>query len=152
MLWIGSWIRPYTDTPAEGGPRFWEIGVTLSGYDAMMSQFRLLSTADCIPLSHYIYIKYLSTLRCCGQAHGCGLYNDTPAEGGPRFWEIGVTLSGYDAIMSWLRLLSTAYCIPIYHYIYIKCLSTLRCCGYAHGCGLTLIHRLRVGPDFGKLG
>ena len=66
MLWIGSWMRPYTDTPAEGGPRNWEIGVSLSEYNAMMSWLRLVSPADCIPLSHYIYIKCLSTLRCCG--------------------------------------------------------------------------------------
>ncbi len=37
-------MRPYTDTPAEGGPRFWEIGVSLSGYDAMMSWLRLLNS------------------------------------------------------------------------------------------------------------
>jgi hypothetical protein len=59
MLCINSWMRPYTDTPAEGWPRFWEIGVTLSGYDVMISWLRLLSLSnnDCIPLSHYIYIK-----------------------------------------------------------------------------------------------
>ena len=55
MLWIGSWMRPCTDTSAEGGPRFWEIGVSLSEYDAMMSWLRLVSPADFIPLSHYIY-------------------------------------------------------------------------------------------------
>jgi hypothetical protein len=59
-------MRPYNDTPADGGLRFKEIGVRLSGYDVMMLWFRLLSPADCIPLSHYIYIKWLSTLRYCG--------------------------------------------------------------------------------------
>ncbi len=79
-------------------------------------------------------------------------YNDTLADGGPRFWEIGVRLSGYDVVMSWLRLLSPTDCIPLSHYIYIKCFSTLRCCEKAQGCGLTMIHRLTVDPDFGKLG
>ncbi len=129
MLCIGSWRQPYTaDTPAEGWPRFWKIGVTLSGYDAMMSWLRLLSPADCIPLSHYIY-KVFDHLKILWISTWIQPNNDTPAEGWPRFWEIGVTLSGYDAMMSWLRLFSTADCIPLSHYIHIKCLSTLRCCG-----------------------
>ncbi len=48
------------------GPDFGKLGVTLSGYDAMMSWLRLLNPTDCIPLSHYIYINCLSTLRCGG--------------------------------------------------------------------------------------
>ncbi len=163
-----------------------------SGYDAMMSQFRLLSTTNCIPISHYIYIKCLSTLRCCGYAHGCSLtlihlaslgpdylgnwvrlsendammswlrllmlstlvcislshyiykvfehlkmlwlssrvqpYTDTPMTIYSDFGKNWVRLSENDAMMSWLRLFSTPDCIPLSHYIYIKCLSTLRCC------------------------
>jgi hypothetical protein len=61
-------------------------------------------------------------------------------------------LGGYDAMMSWLRLLRPADCIPLSHYIYIKCFTTLICCGKAHECGLTLILQLTVGPDFGNSG
>ena len=143
MLWECSWMRPYTDTPADGGPRFWQFGVRLSGYDAMMSWLRLLIPADCIPLSHYKYIMCLNTLRCCGKNHGCGLTLIRWLTVGPDFGNLGgVRLSGYDAMMSWLRLLSPADCIPLSHYIYIKSFSTLRFCGKTHGCGLTLILRL----------
>ncbi len=119
---------PYNDTPADGGPRFWEIGVTLSGYDIMMSWFKLFSPADCIPLSHYIY-KLFEHLKMLWIGSCMRPYTDTPADGGPRFWEIGVRLSGYDVTMIWFRLLSLADCIPLSQYIYIKCLSTLRYCG-----------------------
>ncbi len=119
---------PYNDTAVDGGPRFWEIEVRLSEYDAMMSWLRLLSPTDCIPLSLYMY-KVFEHLKMLWISSWIWPYTDTPANGGPRFWEIGVRLSGYDAMMSWLRLISPADCIPLSHHIYIKCLSTLRCCG-----------------------
>jgi hypothetical protein len=99
----------------------------------------------------YIY-KVFEHLKMLWKSSWMWPYTNTPADGGPRFWEYGVRLSGYDAMMSWLRLLSPTACIPLSHYIYIKCLSTLRCCGKAHGCGFTLILRLTVGPDFGNMG
>ncbi len=100
MLWISLWMWPYNDTPADGGPRFWETEVRLSGYDAMMSWLRLISPADCIPLSHYIY-EVFEHLKMLWISSWMWPYNDTPADGGPRFWEIGVRLSEYDAMMSW---------------------------------------------------
>ncbi len=114
MLWISSWIRPYNDTPVDSGPRFWETGV----------KPRWLHPTSTI----YIY-KVFEHLKMLWISSWMWPYNDTLADGGPRFWEIGVRLSGYDAMMSWLRLLSPTDCIPLSHYIYIKCLSTLRCCG-----------------------
>jgi hypothetical protein len=125
MLWIGSWMQPYTaDTPAEGGPRFWEIGVWVN---IMVEAVQPRWLHPTFTLCMYKVFEHLKMLWINSWMQP---YNDTPAEGGPRFWEIGVTLSGYDAMMSWLRLLSPTDCILLSHYIYIKCLSTLRrCCG-----------------------
>jgi hypothetical protein len=36
--------------------------------------------------------------------------------------------------------------------IYIKCLSTIICCGWAYGCTLTLLYLWRWGPNIVKLG
>jgi hypothetical protein len=44
-------------------------------------------------------------------------------------------LYDYDVAVSWLRLQTPIDCIPHLHWIYTKCFSTLRCCGWAyHGC------------------
>ncbi len=71
---------------------------------------------------------------------------------GRRFWKIWVMVSENDVMMSWLRLLSTPECISLSHSIYIKCFSTLRCCGWAQGYSLTLIHLCRWAQILGILG
>jgi hypothetical protein len=90
MLWKSSWMWPYTDTPADGGPRFWEFGVRLSGYDAMMSWLRLLSPANCIPLSQYI-CKVFENLKMLWKSSWMWPYTDTPADGGPDFGNCGTS-------------------------------------------------------------
>ncbi len=65
-----------------------------------MSWLRLLSTADCIPLSQYIY-KVFEHLKILWISSRMQPYDDTMADGGSRFWVIGVRLSGNDAMMSW---------------------------------------------------
>jgi hypothetical protein len=66
VLWIRSWVHPYTVTPVKVGPRYRKIGVRLSGNDAMMSLLRLFSTAVCILLSQLYMYKVFEHLRCCG--------------------------------------------------------------------------------------
>jgi hypothetical protein len=92
---------PYTDTPADGGPRFWEFGVRLSGHDAMVEAVK----PRCLHPTFTIYIyKVFEHLKMLWKSSLMWPYTDTPADGGPRFWEFGVRLSGHDAMMSWLRL------------------------------------------------
>ena len=43
-----------------------------------------------------------------------------------------------DVVVSWLRLQEVPNCIPHPYWRYMKCLSTFICCGWAHGCTLTL--------------
>ena len=93
--------------------------------DVMMSLLRLPTTPDCIPLSHYINWKRLNMLRCCGWAHGCIL-------------TVLRQNSGCECECKWchdvmVEMSNPADCIRLSNYIYWKCLSTLRCCGWAHG-------------------
>jgi len=71
---------------------------------------------------------------------------------GVDFRENGVWLSLYDVVRSWLRLQTPIDCIPHPHWMYEKCFSTLRCCGWAYGCTLTLLRQYGWGWILGKLG
>jgi hypothetical protein len=68
------------------------------------------------------------------------------------FRKIGVWLSLYDDAVSWLRLQTLIDCIPHPYWMYKKCFSTLRCCGWAYGCTLTLLPPYGWGWILGKLG
>ena len=59
---------------------------------------------------------------------------------GVNFRKTGVWSSSYEAAVSWLRLKTPIDCIPHPYPMYKKCFSTLRCCGWAYGCTLTLIY------------
>jgi hypothetical protein len=151
MLCIGSWMQPYTDTPAEGWPRFWEIGVTLSGYCAMMSWLRLFSTDDCIPLSHYIYIKCLSTLGCCEYLMDAALHWYT-SWGWAQIlgnWGNSEWIWCHDVMVEVVKHPRGHPNFTLYPYNVFQHLKML---WIAYGCSLTLIHRLTVGPDFRKIG
>jgi len=52
-----------------------------------------------------------------------------------------------NVVRSWLRLQTPIDCIPHLYWMYTKCLSTLRCCGWVwvHPYTVTLV---RVGVDF----
>jgi hypothetical protein len=59
-------------------------------------------------------------------------YTVTPVRVGVDFREIGAWRSPSDFVVScWLRLQNLIDCIPQPWHIYAKCLSTLRCCGWA---------------------
>ncbi len=129
MLWISSWKLLYNDMLADGWPRFWEIGVKAEWiwcHDVMVEAVKHHWLYPTFRL--YIH-KVFEQLEMLWISSWMKPYNDTLAAGWPKFWEIGVRLSGYDAMMLWLCLLSTADCIPLSHYIYIKCLSNLTFCG-----------------------
>jgi len=66
--------------------------------------------------------------------------HNTCAGGGEfeAFKENGVWPSLYDFVVSWLRLKTPIDCIPHPYWMYAKCFSTLRCCGWAYGCILML--------------
>ena len=49
------------------------------------------------------------------------------------FREHKVWPSIYDVVMSWLRLPTPINCIPHPYWMYTKCYSPLRCCGWAFG-------------------
>jgi hypothetical protein len=55
---------------------------------------------------------------------------------GVNLRENGVWPSLYDVAVSWLRLQTPKDCIPHPYWMYKKCLSTLRCCGWALGVNL----------------
>ncbi len=73
-------------------------------------------------------------------------YTVIPVQVGTKFWKIGVRRSSNDVAVSWLRLY-----IPHQYWMYIKCLSTFICCGWAYGCTLSLLYLCTWGPNFGKL-
>ena len=67
--------------------------------------------------------------------------------------ENGVWPSLYDVVRSWLRLQTPIDCIPHPYWMYTKCLSTLRYCGWAYGCTLTYaVLHVQVGVNFRKNG
>jgi hypothetical protein len=74
MLWIRSWVHPYTVTLVKMGPRFRKIWVSLSENDAMMSLLRLFSTAHFIILSQYTYTKFLGTFYAKDKVLGAPLH------------------------------------------------------------------------------
>jgi len=61
-------------------------------------------------------------------------------------------LNLYDVVVSWLRLLTPIDCIPHPYWMYTKCFSTLRCCGWAYGCILMPYYKCRCGWVLGNMG
>jgi len=64
---------------------------------------------------------------------GCILIAVLHVQVGVNFGENGVWLSLYDVVVSWLRLQTSIDCILHPYWMYTKCFSTLRCCGWANG-------------------
>ena len=77
-----------------------------------------------------------------------------PIRVGVGFRKIGAWLSLSDVVMSWLRLQTPKDCIPQpWHiYLYAQCFSSLRCCGWAYGCTLTLLCLYGWGGIVRKMG
>ena len=88
MLWMGIWVHPYLIYCA-GGVNFRENGAwpSLYLYDVVVSWLRLQTPNDCIPHPYWMYMKCLSTLRCCGWAYGCILMPLIHCAGGGEFEE-----------------------------------------------------------------
>ena len=76
----------------------------------------------------------------------------TLAEVGVDFRKIYVGSCPSDVVRSWLRLQTPIDCIPHPCHMYLKCFSTLICCGWTCGCTLTLIRLWRWAWIFGKMG
>ena len=66
------------------------------------------------------------------------------AQVGVNFRKTGVWPSLYDVVVSWLMLQTPIECIPHPYWMYTKCFSTLRCCGWAYGYTLIAIAVLHV--------
>jgi hypothetical protein len=84
-----------------------------------------------------MYIKSFSTLRCCGWAYRCIIIAVIRVQVGVNFRGNVVWLSPsslYDVAVSWLRLQTPIDCIPHPYWMYTKCFSSLRWCGWAYGC------------------
>ncbi len=122
-------MQPYTVTLVKVGPRFRKIGVRQSVNDAMMSLLRLFSAAVCIKHFTIYTHKVFCHLKMLWIRSWVQSYTSTLMTVAADLGKNGVRLSGNDAMMSLLRLLSTTSCSTFSHYMYIKCLSTLRCCG-----------------------
>ncbi len=119
--------------------------------DAMMSLLRLFSTEVCILLSLYTYTKCLGNLRCRGQGPGCSLTLLYRGEGGPQIYKNWGLVKSKDAIMSLLRLFSTAVCIPLlqlYIHKVFEHLQMLWIRSWVHPYTVTLV---KVGPRFRKI-
>ena len=71
---------------------------------------------------------------------------------GVSFRENGVWPSLYDIVVSWLRLQTPIDCIPHPYWMYTKCFSTLRCCGWAYGYILLAVIHVQVGVNFKEMG
>jgi len=102
-----------------------------------------------------MYTKCFSTLRCCGWAYGYTLLPYYMCRWG---WILGKI--GYSWACMMLRCRDwgckppmTASPNHIPYWMYTKCLSTLRCCGWAYGCILIAVLHVQVGVNFeGKWG
>ena len=71
---------------------------------------------------------------------------------GVSFRKNGVWPRLYDVVVSFLRLQTPIDCIPHPYWIYTKCLSTLRCCGWAYGYIIIAVLHVQVGGILGEMG
>jgi hypothetical protein len=143
---MGIWVHPYAILHVQVGSNLRENGVLPSLYDVAVSWLRLQTPNDCIPHPCWIYKKCLSTLRCCGWAYDwVHPYAVLHVQVGVNLRENGVWPSLYDVAVSWLRLQTPKDCIPHPYWMFKKCLSTLRCCGWAYGYALMPYYMCRWG-------
>ena len=143
MLWMGTWVHPYSVSPVQVGVDLGKLRAWRSPSDVVRSWLRLQSLANCIPYPYHIHTKCFSTLICCGWAPGCTLTLFHLYRWGWIFVNLGAWLSFSDVVRSWLMPHSPTNCIPHPYHIYTMCFSTLICCGWEHGCTLTLFRLCR---------
>jgi hypothetical protein len=154
---MGIWVHPHAVIRVQVGVSFRGNGVWPSlYYDVVVSWLRLQTPIDCIPHPYWMYTKWFrfSTLRCCGWAYGCINIAVIHVQVGMSFRGKGVWPSQYVVVVSWLRL-NTLYdcnCIPHPYWMYTKCFSTLRCCGWAYGCIIIAVIHVQVLVDIRENG
>ncbi len=137
---MGIWVHPYTVILVRGWGQIlnhWGLWPNLN--DFVASWLRLQEASDCVPNPYWMYTKCFSTLICCEWAYGCYPYTVIPVELGAKFGKIGVWANLNDVVVSWLRLQVPSDYVPHPYWMYIKCFSTLICCGWAYGCTLILL-------------
>jgi len=130
MLWMGIWGHPYAVIHVQVGVNLRKTGVWPSLYDVAVSWMRLPTPINCIPHPCWMYTKCFSTLRCCRWAYVYTIIAVIRVQVGVNFRENGACPSLYDVVVS---LQTPIDCIPHPCWMYTKCFSTLRCCGWAYG-------------------
>jgi hypothetical protein len=146
---MGIWVHPYyIRLHVQVGGDFRVNGAWSSLYDVVVSWLRLQTPIDCIQHPYWMYAKCFSTLICCGWAYGRIFIAVLHVQAGGDFRGNGVWPSLYDVVVSWLRLQTPIDCIQHPYWIYAKCFSTLRCCGWAYKCIIIAVLHVQVGGDF----
>ena len=79
-------------------------------------------------------------------------YSHITCAGGGNLRENGVWPSLNNFVVSWLRLQTPNDCIPHPYWMNKKCLSTLRCSGWAYGYTLMPLMHCAGGGEFRKIG
>jgi hypothetical protein len=131
----------------------WILGKMGFGWACMMLQCHCWGCKPPLTASH-IHIGCIqsglafSTLRCCRWAYGYTHMPENIVEVGVNFRVNGVWPSLYDVVVSWLRLQIPIDCIPHPYWMYAKCFSILRCCGWANGFTLMLLIHCGGGGEF----
>ena len=139
------------------GVNFWKIGAWLSLSDIVVSWLRLQTPKDCIPQPWYIYAMCFSSLRCCGWEFGYARLMSYYMCRWGWGWILGEMGNGWACMMlrchGWgCKPPLTASHIHIPYWMYTKCLSTLRCCGWEFGYALMPYYMCRWGWIFGNMG
>ncbi len=73
MLWMDTWVHPYTVIMVQVGVSFWKFGVWVRSNGVVVSLLRLQTASEGIPHPYYMYTKCFSTLICCGWTYACTL-------------------------------------------------------------------------------
>ena len=155
MLWMGKWVHLYTFDNCAGVGEFLENWGAMEGplcNYIVMSWLRVQTRIDCIPPPNHMYKKCLSTLICYGWAHECILILLHMCRWGWIFGKMGYLSPSDVCFMSWLRVWTPIYYIPLPYHMYEKCFSTLICCGWANECTLILLTTVQVWANFWKSG
>ena len=151
---MGIWVHPFAV------PLHMQVGGDLRGngvcwpslYDVAVSWLTLQTPIDCIPHPYWIYkVFYQLGMLWMGISwvHPNAVIR---VQVGVSFRKNGVWPRLYDVVVSFLRLQTPIDCIPHPYWIYTKCLSTLRCCGWAYGYIIIAVLHVQVGGILGEMG
>ena len=150
MLWMGTWVHPYTVPPVQVRMYFGEI----KGMAKPMWCCKVMVKAPMPCKLHPTSISYIQSVLAPWYAvdgHMCAPLHCSTCAGGGWFWKIGGVGKSKWCCKVMFEAQSLVNSIPHSCHIYTKCFSTLICCGWAHGCTLTLFHMCWWGWIWGKL-